>query len=170
MRAHKGLRRASSRIPCPFPKTQLPVTRTSKSPMPGALSVNFRPSTLHPGKSGGRGGGHADKPANPPDQPSPPVDWPTHGARKRQQAAAAKHQPSKAASSRYSSQGALNSDPVIRLACRFVQCTSREWTASALSRLGRRLAHSRGKEATQQAATAKQQARQQAADTAAKAL
>ena len=44
-------------------------------------------------------------------------------------------------------QGALNSDPVVRLACRFVQCTSREWTASALSRLGRRLAHSRGKEA-----------------------
>jgi hypothetical protein len=44
-------------------------------------------------------------------------------------------------------QGAVNSDPVVRLACRFVQCTSREWTASALSRLGRRLAHSRGKEA-----------------------
>ena len=41
-------------------------------------------------------------------------------------------------------QGALNSDPVVRLACRFVQCTSREWTASALSRLGRRLAHSHG--------------------------
>ena len=31
--------------------------------------------------------------------------------------------------------------------CRLVQCTSREWTASALSRLGRRLAHSRGKKA-----------------------
>ena len=44
-------------------------------------------------------------------------------------------------------QGALNSDPLVRLACRFVQCTSREWTASALSRLGRRLAHSRGKKA-----------------------
>ena len=44
-------------------------------------------------------------------------------------------------------QGALNSDPVVRLACRFVQCTSREWTASAFLQLGRRLAHSRGKEA-----------------------
>jgi hypothetical protein len=95
------------------------------------------------------------------------VDWTTHGGKKAPAQAAP-------ASSGYNSKGALNSDPLVRLACCFVQCTSREWTESALSRLGRRLDHSRGQESVSTSSASKQ--RQQAASkqriqqTAAKAL
>jgi hypothetical protein len=69
-----------------------------------------------------------------------------------------------------SSQGAPNSDPLVRLACCFVQCASRERTASALLRLGCRLPTHGGKKAPARSASKQQASSHQRAQTAAKAL
>ena len=65
------------------------------------------------------------------------IDRPAHGAKKAPASAESKQQTKQqAAASGCRTQGALNSEPVARLPCSFVQCASRKWYASALSRMG----------------------------------